>query len=199
MNRYVAVSGCRYALTLVEVCLVLALLVVLGAISMPLLEGTFSRTSLESAGEVVRAAWAKARIAAMQSGQIHVFRFEPDGNRFQLVVLSRLGLPESNELQPQDSDARYDPTDMMRLTRNRLPEGVVFASGAAATSNHLMALLPETAESRWSDPVLFYPDGTTSDATVLLADKHKRTLRVTLRGLTGISNTSDVAHEVVQP
>jgi len=178
---------------------VLALLVVIGAISMPVLEGTFSRASLESAGEVVRASWAKARIAAMQSGQTYVFRFEPYGDRFQLLALSELALPEANELQLQDPDARYEPDDMMRITRNRLPEGVVFVSGTTATSNHLMAMLPGVADSRWSEPVLFYPDGTTSDATVLLADNRERALRVTLRGLTGVSQTSNVATEVAKP
>jgi len=51
------------------------------------------------------------------------------------------------------------------------------------------------AEGGWSQPIMFYPDGTTSDASVLVANSSDETIRVTLRGLTGISRASQVGHE----
>jgi hypothetical protein len=42
---------------------------------------------------------------------------------------------------------------------------------------------------------VFYPDGTASDATVLLANPSGLTLRVTLRGLTGISRAAQIDNE----
>ena len=185
-------------LTLVEVILVLALLVVIGAVSMPLLESSFSRAGLHSAGDTLRGAWAKARLAAMQSGQTCVFRYEPNGSRFQIATLNELELPETSALQPDAAGTRREAVDMLRLPRNRLPDGVVFAAGDVATSTQLLATLPGAADGPWSQPILFYPDGTTSDASVLLSNSRQTMIRVTLRGLTGISNTTDVTSEALQ-
>jgi hypothetical protein len=55
-----------------------------------------------------------------------------------------------------------------------------------------MATLPDGAEGAWSQPILFHPDGTTSDATLVLTNEEQVSIRVTLRGLTGISQTVDV-------
>lgn len=184
-------------LTLVEIILVLALLVVISAISVPLLEGSFSRAALHSGGDLLRGAWAKARLAAMQSGQTHVFRFEPGGSRFQIVALGALGMPEGNELQPVDPNAEPVATEFVRLSQNRLPDGIVFSRADVSSSAQLMATLPTAAEGPWSQPILFHPDGTTSDATVLLVNSRQTTIRVTLRGLTGVSHTADVDSETL--
>jgi type II secretory pathway pseudopilin PulG len=187
----------RSGLTLVEVLLVLALLVVIGAVSAPLLEGAFSRAELQSAGEIVRGAWTKARLAAMQTGQIYVFRFEPAGSRFQIVALNELGLPESNDLPPADPTISYEAADTLRLPQTRLPEGVVFASGDIAPSSLVLATLPGAETGAWSAPIVFRSDGTTTDASLLLTNERQQTIRVTLRGLTGISDITDVAAEVL--
>lgn len=185
----------RRGLTLVEVVLVLALLVVLSAISIPLLEGSFSRAGLYSGGDLLRGAWAKARLAAMQSGQTHVFRYEPNGSRFQIVALDSLTAPELSELAPEDPETKPEATEFVRLSQNRLPDGIVFNSGNVSSSAQLMATLPTVAEGSWSQPILFHPDGTTSDASLVLANSRNVAIRVTLRGLTGISQTADAEIE----
>jgi hypothetical protein len=143
---------------------------------------------------LLRGAWAKARLAAMQTGHTYAFRFEPGGSRYQIVALNELALPETSEL-PLDDNREHKAIDMLRITRNRLPDGVSFTHGDISTSYQLAATLPESAEGPWSAPILFYSDGTTSDASVLLSNDRQMTLRVTLRGLTGISNTSDGSDE----
>jgi hypothetical protein len=85
----------------------------------------------------------------------------------------------------------------VRLSQNRLPDGIVFISGNVASSAQTLATLPLTAESAWSPPILFHPDGTTSDATLLLANEYQVAIRVTLRGLTGISQTADAEIEAL--
>jgi hypothetical protein len=187
----------RSGLTLVELCLVLALLVVVAALAVPAMQGTFSRAALHGGGDLLRGAWAKARLAAMQSGQVYAFRFEPNGSRFQIVALNAIGLPESSEMAPDDPDTAHDVSDMLRLPTSRLPEGVVFAAGDISASNQVSAIMPESSAGPWSMPVLFRPDGTTSDASILLTNDRQQTIRVTLRGLTGISNTIDAGDEVL--
>ena len=185
-------------LTLVEVVLVLALLVVVGAVSVPLLGGAFSRAGLQSASDLLRGAWSQARLEAMQSGQSFAFHCEPHGGRFQLVALDQLGMPESQALQPENPNAERAASDILRLNRSQLPEGVIFARADVADSSYLAATAGSSSEASWSSPILFRPDGTTSDASLLLANEYNQTIRVTLRGLTGISSASDVGSEAWQ-
>jgi Tfp pilus assembly protein FimT len=195
MRRAASPSRREAGLTLVEVCLVLAILVAIAAITAPAMQGTFSRTALTGGGAIVREAFAKGRLTAVQTGKTQVFRFEPKGARFQLVELDSLALPENSDLPPEDKDADHSPSDMLRLSLNRLPDKVIFAAGDASASNQVAALFGSAKENVWSQPVLFNPDGTTSDASVLLQNDRGQTIRVTLRGLTGIASASDVGRE----
>ncbi|MEX2092071.1 MAG: hypothetical protein WD971_05310 [Pirellulales bacterium] len=188
----------RPGLTLFEVLLVLALLVVIGAVATPLLSGSLARARLENSGELVRAAWARARLAAMRAGEPYVFRYEPKGSRYQIVLLSALTAEDAedvNALPAEDEeDAEYAEADMLRLSRNRLPQEIVFAKGEVAAVPQL-AGAAAAAEGGWSQPIVFYADGTTSDAAVLIANASDESIRVTLRGLTGISRASEVGSE----
>lgn len=184
-------------LTIIEVVLVLSLLVVVSAISVPFLNGSFSRAHLHGASDVLRDAFSRGRLAAMQTGQTHVFRFEPKGVRYQIVPLDNLGLPETSALPPDDSDADHSPHDMLRLSLARLPDNVIFAAGDVAASSQVAAMLGAPADETWSAPVLFNADGTTSDASILLQNDHGQTIRVTLRGMTGIASSGDVGMEAV--
>jgi prepilin-type N-terminal cleavage/methylation domain-containing protein len=188
----------KRGLTLVEVCLVLALLVVIAAVATPLLEGSFARASLQGGSDLLRGAWARARLAAMESGLTYVFRFQPNGGRYQIVTLNDLGMPGA-ETVVEGVDPEYDVDDMMRVPQPRLPEGVIFAAADISTSSQVLATLGTTEGGVWSNPILFHPDGTTSDASVLLSNDSGQTVRVTLRGLTGISNVGDVGSEAVGP
>ena len=185
----------RPALTLVEVILVLALLVVISSVTVPLLSESLSHTRLQHSGDLLRAAWGKARLAAMRSGESYVFRYEPKGSRFQIVSLSATTAEDANDvntLPPEDADdAEYRAEDILRLSRSRLLEGIVFASGQVASVPQMAAVAAAT-KSGWSDPIVFYPDGTASDAVVILANSAGLTLRVTLRGLTGISRAGQI-------
>jgi Tfp pilus assembly protein FimT len=197
--RFIAGNATRrraqLGLTLVEVLLVLALLVVIGAVSAPMLEGSFSRAALQNGGDLLRAAWSKARLAALESGESCVFRFEPHGSRYQMVKLVDLGSAEAETLEAETSGADHPAVDMLRLGKYRLPDGVTFAGADIVTSNQVVATIGDTSGGPWSEPIVFHPDGTTTDASVLLANERHQTIRVTLRGLTGISHAGDVGSE----
>ncbi len=188
----------HHGLTLVEVMLVLALLVVIGAIAAPLMEGAFSHASLQNGGDLVRAAWSRARLAAMESGQTHVFRCELRGSRYLITTLDAFGSGEGDPPLAADDTPR-DASDMIRLNEDRLPDGIKFAGGDIASSSQVQATLGQTPAGSWSAPIVFHPDGTATDATVLLANDDQQTVRITLRGLTGISNASEVGHEPLPP
>ena len=51
---------------------------------------------------------------------------------------------------------------------------------------------PQTGEAAWSEPIYFFPDGTTTTVRLLLRNEHEFYIILDLRGLTGITTVSDV-------
>ncbi len=81
----------------------------------------------------------------------------------------------------------------------QLTDGFVFTKGertldarAAATESQLSSNDSADGTSDNAPPILFYPDGTTSEAVVTVSDKTGRSISVTLRGLTGVSRLGDI-------
>lgn len=186
-------DGARPGLTLVEVILVLSLLVIIGAVTVPLLEGTLTRSRLGHGGDLLRAAWSRARLAATQSGQAYAFRFEPRGSRYETIPLAQLTDPSARPLEAtsvDDTVAEGDDDDA-RASDNSLPTGVTFADLQVSTSSQPPS--DPSVGAAWSRPILFYPDGTTSDAVVTLANEEGLTLHVTLRGLTGTARVGEIS------
>jgi hypothetical protein len=60
------------------------------------------------------------------------------------------------------------------------------------------AIIAEEAEQSsvtdavWSEPILFYPDGTATSARLVLKNEHGRSIELTLRGLTGVVSIGTV-------
>jgi hypothetical protein len=78
-----------------------------------------------------------------------------------------------------------------------LPEGVDFklletAPDPAAAETEMAAGAQEPTPADWSDPIFFYPDGTTSDAQLTLKNGQGRAIELNLRGLTGTVDVGDI-------
>jgi prepilin-type N-terminal cleavage/methylation domain-containing protein len=167
----------RRGFTLMEVLLVLALMAVIAAMAWPALRNPFARHRLHAAADQVRSEWFQARVEAMRSGHVYAFRYQVGGDRFHT----------SSEEAPSPSD---DKT---------LPDGVKFLADEARNDD-LSALPPDIEPESlddladgWSDPIFFYPDGTTSDVRLVLAGDQGRAVCVMLRGITGTASVADLA------
>ena len=183
----------RHALTLLEVLLTLTLLVILASITWPALDRPFANQRLRKSADVVRVQWAKARVRAMSTGETQMFRYVPDGDRF--AVEGRAGPEFSSDVA---SDAELgsltdssDPNALLTCTEHTLPTGITFVGGETTFDTRAETVASQTdhlsdTEFGWSDPILFYPDGTTSTATLQLRNEHNRTIELSLRGLTGV-------------
>jgi Tfp pilus assembly protein FimT len=190
-------SARRIGFSLIEVLLVLTLLFVIGALTMPILVGTISRSHLRNSGDVLRAALTNARLAAMESGEIHIFRCELKGRRFQVGSLSEFVASGDKASAAEPAKEEDEPTNDLRLDREQLPSGVTFASAEFAPSMHLTAMLGDMQNQTWSLPIVFQPDGTSTDATMLLANENEQGLRITVRGVTGSVFVGDIGAEAV--
>jgi hypothetical protein len=96
---------------------------------------------------------------------------------------------ENTELAPTESAAEEtSPT-------SKLEEGLKFsevatANATDATDPGLRSSMRDSSE--WSPPIIFYPDGQSSDALLSIAHEDGRAITVTLRGLTGISRKGEI-------
>lgn len=189
----------RQAFTLLEILLTLGLLVIMAAMAWTVLEEPFSGVRLRKAAERIGAEWRTARVEAMDSGEIYVFRYAPEGNTFRVEPYSAAeGQQDSvfGDLLGGSAQAAGTPS-RAQPAEGSLPEGVTFVAGETATDTRAAIIASEieqsgTAETGWSDPILFYPDGTTSTYRLVLKNEHDRYIDVQLRGLTGVVSVGEV-------
>jgi prepilin-type N-terminal cleavage/methylation domain-containing protein len=168
----------RRAFTLIELLLVLVILVVVASAAAPILHRSFAGQRLKKSGDMIRGELGRARTRAIETGQVYAFYLAPGGNSYQIAPYS------------------YSPSAASTLGNtytigevNQLPDGIMFlgqsmdpqsTSGAPAADRNSMR------------PILFYPDGTSQHAEILLADDKGSALTIELRGLTGMSKLSDL-------
>jgi type II secretion system protein H len=191
----------RRAFTLIEVLLVLAILVVVAAAATPALRGVLRDAALKNAAETVRIHWTRAHVKAMKTGRIQVFRFEQDGTRF--TVQPWAAADDQIEAAPsvQGFGTDEEETASPRLDESSavtLPEGTKFVAGAAALEGRSQSIEQDIQdankfEADWSQPILFYPDGSTSDAWVIVANEREVGIRVDLRGMTGTATLGEIS------
>lgn len=200
-------------MTLIEILVVLALLVVIGGLVIPVFEGSIASVRLRRAGDQVVTGWSRARAEAIESGQPYQFRFTPETGTFVVepwngllgeqgtaaATTSTTGTTSATTTSTATSTAS-STTDSAAtsstVTNTALPDEIVIQSGELAVEDfqsgeRSVASLQDAAESL-STPILFFPDGTASEASILLTNGKKQFVRVTLRGLTGVGRASEV-------
>lgn len=185
-----------------EVLLVLALLVAIGAMVWPSLQRPFAAERLRRAGDQVRAHWSRARNRAIDSGETYAFRCQLQGGRYlieryagldidQAVTSTGFAAPAASNAAPGTPALTIDKV---------LPAGVTIsdlvteedARTTSQTTDVAQVDVTQTSDATWSTPVLFFPDGTTTTAEITLANEYGATVLVSLRGLTGGSRLGEV-------
>lgn len=209
-------TSVRPGMTLLELLLVLVLLVVLASLTMPLLEGSFASVRLRRGTDLVLAMWARTRTAAIDSGQIHQFRFREQTGDYRaepwptdeqspvyLSAVTTLETASDKKNQSKSPTIKIFEADGTVIIQARLPEEVVILRGTQAfdadtgkaDSQRTIATLTGDRKNDWSQPILFFPDGTTTNASLLLGNERKQYQRATLRGLTGVGRASNILTE----
>lgn len=197
-----AVSGVRSAVTLLEVMLTLAVLVLLGGIAWPVLTRAFENQRLKKSADLIRAEWTKARVQAMSTGDVYIFQFTLGQDRYS--TYRRVG--SEVEVSPEGHFQVADVDTVQPFGKEKtLPEGIRFVAGevlwdtrAEMYSTNSTAFL--SPDQGWSSPIFFYPDGTTSTARLTLENERSRRIDISLRGLTGMVSISDIyTAEEAQP
>ena len=196
LKRSVLRAVDRRGFSLLELMLVLALLVIVAAFTYPSVTGPLDNSRLRYSGDQIRAAWARARTKAMESGRTYVFRCQPAGSNYVIEPwINNDDLLESDLVtqggMAVGESAQEMAADSLGPKVETLPEKISFNASeiVAETRAQFLTATADSAteaDATWSAPIFFYPDGSSSTARVVLMNQHDRYTVLTLRGLTGV-------------
>lgn len=182
----------RRGFTLLELMLVLAVLVVIAAMTMPALGRVVETQRLKQGADQVRAAWMRTHLTAMRTGKLQMFCFENGAGRYRIetwyAAEEEVEAADATEDTGRRATPAKAPTADAEKGEQMLPDDVVFSAGDAESDNRGSKIEDDvsmTSGGAWSRPILFYPDGSTSNAHLVVSNKRGRAIRVDLRGLTG--------------
>lgn len=198
----------------------LAIIVVFGGLTVYALSGSWEMQRLKQSASRIRAEFNTARVHAMRSGRIYVFRYTAATGDYTIepwfaeddYLNAGESIPAEGQIADYEGEASAE-NSLDSPNARQLPEGVTFIGASVEQNNRSIvatqrmmnsAAAGQTIEVNGpSVPILFYPDGTASNARVLMTNSNSLMIAVDLRGLTGVAKISPVVplsemNEVVQ-
>jgi prepilin-type N-terminal cleavage/methylation domain-containing protein len=182
----------RQGYTLFEVILVLALLVLLAAITYPSVESMYGGYRVTAAVDQVCAAWAAAQSHAVDEGRPYRWAMAPDGKGYR-VAPDGPNFASAEQTPPVQGEGQSE----ILVLEETLPKGITLAVSLGNSVDQAGTSLPqdERDQNAGTATVVFLPDGTArEDAQLLFQGTAAQPVRVTLRALTGI-----VTRKVIRP
>jgi len=190
----------RAGYTLLELCAVMALIVILASIAIPSYSGLMAGARVDAAGDMVLARMADARSMAMEQGTPFRFGFIPGTGRYQIAA-------DDSPLW-QNAGSQGTTIDAKDHVAGELPQDVIFTTDVGALANsgggsgggggwHMGGVFLPDGMARGG----FNPDGTTiDDVTFYFGMPGRAPQGVRVRGLTGTVRLFDPADaEANQP
>lgn len=166
--------------TLLEVMLAVSVLIILATVASSPIMRTWRDQRLAESTENVRSLLAGTRIRAVDNDQTWQFRYEPGGTHFVRVPLAAT---ESENDETSNRSGQQSGT---------LPDGITFETtdtgSAPPLDPKLLNGLPDSGEltsASWATPILFYSDGTATQALFTIVDEYGGSREVLVRDLTG--------------
>ncbi|MFM8574238.1 MAG: prepilin-type N-terminal cleavage/methylation domain-containing protein [Pirellula sp.] len=207
-------SSRRNAFTLFEVILVLIILVVIAAIAFPTLDAMIYGRRLLQSTERLQNELLEARVEAMRTGQVQVFRATINGNSYSIgpwlsgnedsdasagaTVMNAGGLVKTERTS---GGAVGLSTGQLGGDAKQLAGDVQFMGIETLVDARNALELQKNGEvapiggvgtavaGGISSPLLMYPDGSSTTAQIILADSRGRRMALQLRGVTGKSTS----------
>ena len=167
--------------TLLEMMIAVGILMLVTAISWGPVMRMSREHRVKEATEDVRQAAAGTRYLALDQDVVFQFRFEPNGRRYCRVPYEA----------PTESQSAGQVSSASGRLSGELPLGMSFESvsgepvGGPLTPEILGDLPSDYASVGWSGPVLFFSDGSASEASFDIVDEQATARRLKVRALTG--------------
>jgi Tfp pilus assembly protein FimT len=171
----------RSAFTMLETVVVVAIVMIIAALSYPSLRSMQGSYKLNASMDTMRSCWAKARARAIEEGRPYRVSIEPDGSSFRIA-------PDQADYWSGNPPAD-DPLGKGLVIEDALPEGVRFAlNSEPSVSSTTTAESGKIPLSSYSTAIVFLPDGTArEDVEICFQIRGAAPKTLQLRGLTGAS------------
>jgi prepilin-type N-terminal cleavage/methylation domain-containing protein len=157
----------RSGFTILEITLVLAVFLILAAITLPSIDAMYSDLRLSAAADAIRGRWAEARARAMEDGVAYRFAVVHQTGKYRIA-------PDAGEHWSGGEGTLGESESPPLIVEDALPQPVLFSNDDGAEGGD------------WSTVAVFQPDGTAQqDVEVKFAAGSGRPLVLRLRGLTG--------------
>jgi Tfp pilus assembly protein FimT len=169
--------------------LVVSIIVMLGALATPAILQTFARQTLDKGADKLRVAMGQARVRAIRDGDIYAVFVLEGGAWYNVAPFTQARNQSTIASQRQllaDQKRQGETEDDL------LPRGVSFAANITAVDDRAAETL-SAGNDTTIRPILFYPDGTSQDARVVLRNEKDHYIEVQLRGMTGLSSVIRLA------
>ena len=168
--------------------MVLAIVVMVAAMSLPALNGTFDAQRLKRSADLVRSEWSRARVEAIRTGTEWAFFYSPNTGNYGIGPYSPYEAPTVPSGGQSMGRSNFD------YGNGLLPDGVVFFQGEVESDTRAEVLNADGQGGGGGDQViLFYPDGTAQQAELLLTNERNWYVQLNLRRLTGTASVSEVS------
>jgi Tfp pilus assembly protein FimT len=175
----------RTGFTLMELLLVVSIIFMVGALATPTVLQTFARQTLDKGADKVRVAMGQARVRAIRDADIYAVFILEGGAWYDVAPFSQAKAVGALASQRQRfADLRHQND----LDEDLLPRGISFAANVVAVDDRAAEALKAGDSESTIRPILFYPDGTSQDAKVVLQNEKGHFVEVQLRGMTGLSS-----------
>ena len=169
----------------------MAIIVLIAAFAIPVLQRTFESQKIVSAADRVRAECGKARASAMRTGEVYAFYYAQNADFFAVAPFkdAEKFVQTTNSVA---SDERFTDFD---FEQDLLPRGISFV-GANVVDDTRTQMERQTAEGAsvtGMTPILFYPNGESQSAEIYLrSEETGEVMKVKVRGLTGTTSVAEV-------
>ncbi|MDR2441770.1 MAG: hypothetical protein LBE12_20615 [Planctomycetaceae bacterium] len=198
----------RTGFTLLELLIVLGLIVAILGLGFSGIRRLHAQNQLKSTTQHLQNILYKTRLDAIRTGNAIVFRYQYNSPVFEILPKDLFDQREQNRENSQAiavgsellQESLSIPTELISLESEKmtdyggyqkmLPNSIVFGSKqpAMATTVNENGQLPQPISvDHWSAPILFFPNGRTSQVTITLqtTNRYRFQQELTLRGLTG--------------
>src|SRR5262245_18951781 len=171
----------RRAFTILELMLVMAVIVIVAALSFPALDAMFDFAKDHAARDMVRARWAEMRAKALEQNRPYRFAVTENTGKFRIA-------PDDDTYWSGNSTGE-GADDKPLIIEGELPDGVLFTTSAEAFAGEAAP----APGALWGLTVAVYlGEGIArDDAEIYFGRAGQRPLGLRLRGLTGAVSSID--------
>jgi type II secretory pathway pseudopilin PulG len=139
----------RSGYTMFEIVLVMAVLVIIGAVCVPFMKPMLASNDVQAATDMVRSRWTEMRTRAMTEGRAYRFAIEENTGKFRIAPDDGQYWGDSNSSSSSGSD---QPAWVVEET---LPGQVVFMNGGAVSHDNTSS----GGSGPWTLSFTILPDG----------------------------------------